>query len=144
MIMNQYQTWGILTGLLGYTLEIWLFSRSTVQLRKQLMVWSSYFWLGALMTKVTGLSTAPESMAHITSSVGSKEPELPIAAHYHDSGLTWGGNFLKSFPFWNHQNTCYSPCCVWGGWVPPLHICLTPPVGVFQLPMVILLWWRFW
>lgn len=40
------------------------------------MVWSSYFWLGALMTKVTGLSTAPESMAHITRKVGSEEPSL--------------------------------------------------------------------
>lgn len=27
------------------------------------MVWSSYFWLGALMTRVTGLSTTPWSMA---------------------------------------------------------------------------------
>ena len=54
------------TGLLGYTMEIWLFSFSTVQLRKQLMVWSLYFWFGALMIKVTALSTVPESIAHIT------------------------------------------------------------------------------
>lgn len=73
-----------LTGLLGYTLEMWLFSRSTVQLRKQLMVWSSYFWLGALMIRVTGLSTAQESMAHITSRAGSEGPERiasPLRTH---------------------------------------------------------------
>jgi hypothetical protein len=34
------------------------------------MVWSLYFWLGALMTKVTGLSTVPESIAHITTMGG--------------------------------------------------------------------------
>lgn len=48
---------------------MWLFSRSTVQFRKQLMIWSSYFWLGALMTSVTGPSSAPESMT-------PEEPEL--------------------------------------------------------------------
>lgn len=70
-----------LTGLLGYTLEMWLFSLSTVQLRKQLMVWSSYFWLGALMTRVTGLSSAPESMAHITSRPGSEESVSQLRSH---------------------------------------------------------------
>lgn len=30
------------------------FSLPTVQSRKQLMVWSVYFWLGALMMRVTG------------------------------------------------------------------------------------------
>lgn len=60
---------------------MWLFSLSTVQLRKQLMVWSSYFWLGALMTRVTGLSSAPESMAHITSRPGSEESVSQLRSH---------------------------------------------------------------
>lgn len=50
--------------MLGYTLEMCFFNFSTVQFKKQLMVWSSYFWLGALMTRVTGLSTVPWSMFH--------------------------------------------------------------------------------
>lgn len=51
-----------LTGLLGYTLERWDFSLPTVHSRKQLMVWSVYFWLGALMMRVTGCSTTLWSM----------------------------------------------------------------------------------
>lgn len=95
----------LLTGLLGYTLEMWLFSFSTVQLRKQLMVWSSYFWLGALMTKVTGLSTAPESMAHITRKWALRN------LHWHNSGLSWGVSYLKFSPFWYLYNTKNSQCC---------------------------------
>lgn len=52
--------------MLGYTAEMWFFSLSTVQPRKQLMVWSSYFWFGALRTTVTGLSSALGSMVHIS------------------------------------------------------------------------------
>lgn len=50
--------------MLGYTLDMCFFNFSTVQFKKQLMVWSSYFWLGALMTRVTGLSSVPWSMVH--------------------------------------------------------------------------------
>lgn len=43
-----------LTGLLGYTWARWPFSLPTVQSRQQVMVWSVYFWFGALITSVTG------------------------------------------------------------------------------------------
>lgn len=45
-----------LTGLLGYTLDRCVFSFATVQFKKQLIVWSLYFWFGALMMRVTGIS----------------------------------------------------------------------------------------
>lgn len=70
------------------------------------MVWSSYFWLGALMTRVTGLSTTPWSMAqnHLSPweddcDLGPAPPNpLPFPA----------GPWLKSSwecPrfFWHHQ-----------------------------------------
>lgn len=41
------------------------------------MIWSSYFWLGALMTSVTGPSSAPESMT----------PEEPQLRRANGSGL---------------------------------------------------------
>lgn len=102
---------------------MWLFSLSTVQLRKQLMVWSSYFWLGALMTRVTGLSIAPESMAHITRPVSSDVPELrrPL---YHNSGSTWELTCLKpSLWTWN-INTNQSLLCRQGMTYPStIYVC---------------------
>lgn len=51
-----------LTGLLGYTLDRCVFSFPTVQFKKQLIVWSLYFWFGALMMRVTGISIPLWSM----------------------------------------------------------------------------------
>ena len=116
---ETHQTWAQLTGLLGYTLEMWLFSLSTVQLRKQLMVWSSYFWLGALMTRVTGLSSAPESMAHITSRLGSEESVSQLRSHLRRAcpqilSILDSATHLKQSLVW-----------LWGGmWVPRYNISL--------------------
>lgn len=41
---------------------MWILSCPTVQWREQWMVWSSYFWLGALMSSVTAPPGPPESM----------------------------------------------------------------------------------
>lgn len=68
-----------LTGLLGYTSERWALSFSTVQFWKQRILWSVYFWLGALMTRTTGMSTPPPGSI----------PQKPCVSRSNRSMLTY-------------------------------------------------------
>ena len=121
---------------------MWLFSLSTVQLRKQLMVWSSYFWLGALRTRVTGLSTVPESMAHITSRLGlwrTWAQESFVSRLRNHLRRNWPSNLLHS----GHRNkyTYNNPYRTWGVEFPLYNLCsIWRSVPVFNSIKASLLW----
>lgn len=83
-----------LTGLLGYTLDRCVFSFPTVQFKKQLIVWSLYFWFGALMMRVTGISIPLWSM------VLSKSDSLAALQLSRKGGHGWAGDTNEFSIFW--------------------------------------------